>query len=97
VGKSPLAFTAFLLCVTATVLPGAAPGPELQAAIDLFRAKKFPDARVALEHYVASHPDSAAGHYYLGRTLELRGDADALPEAIRQYEKAVDLDPENPA
>jgi tetratricopeptide (TPR) repeat protein len=68
----------------------------LKEAIDLFRAKKYPDARAALEKYVTAHPESAAGNYYLGRTLELRGDRDALPDAVKRYEKAVELEPENP-
>src|SRR4051812_35821107 len=80
-----------------TIMHAAGPtAPELKAAIELFHAKQFPDARLALEKYVTAHPDSAAARYYLGRTLELRGDAEALPEAVKCYEKAVDLEPDNP-
>lgn len=71
------------------------PPSNLDAAIELFHTRKYPDARAALEKLVAAEPANAAALYYLGRTLELRGDADGLPDAIKQYEKALALEPNN--
>jgi tetratricopeptide (TPR) repeat protein len=46
-------------------------------------------ARAALE----KHPDLAAGHYTLG---EIRQSQGSWPEAIRSFERAIDLDPKMP-
>src|SRR5215218_1161046 len=80
-----------ILQAVVAAAPGANPTDDLGAAITLFRAKKYPDARAALEKIVAADPRNAAAAYYLGRTLELRGDADALPEAVAMLQRAAEL------
>lgn len=67
----------------------------MAAAIELYNAHRYPEARVAFEAVIAAEPKNAAAAYYLGRTIEPRADASALPEAIKWYEKAVELDPNN--
>jgi tetratricopeptide (TPR) repeat protein len=89
------------LALWTTAAFGAAPSPasvspELAAAIVAFNAKQYPDARAALEKIVATQPQNAAACYYLGRTLELRGDAAALADAVKWLQKAVELEPNNP-
>jgi tetratricopeptide (TPR) repeat protein len=68
----------------------------LSAAIEQFRAHQYPAARAALEKIAGAEPNNAAAQYYLGRVVELRGDAEALPEAVKHYERAVTLEPDNP-
>ena len=83
---------ALLLAFTAPLLHAS---PELDSAVALYREKKFPEARAALEKIAAAEPPSAAACYYLGMTLRLRGDATALDEAVPWLQKAVDLEPNN--
>lgn len=68
----------------------------LDDAIALFDAKKFPEARVALEKIVQAEPKNAAAAHYLGLTLIRRGDAQAMDEAVPWLEKATTLEPQNP-
>lgn len=87
---------ALLLALLAGAGAVAAPAsPDLEAAVALYHAKKFPDARAALEEVVAREPGSAEACYYLGRTLELRAIPDALGQAIPWYERAIALEPLN--
>jgi tetratricopeptide (TPR) repeat protein len=74
---------------------GALPAADLKGAIALFDAHRYPEARAAFESIVAAQPQNAAAAYYLGRSIEPRADANALPEAIKWYEKAATLEPEN--
>lgn len=88
----------FLFAVTgATALFGQSPpsGPTTDGAVELFRAHRYPEARQALEKIVASHPEDARACYYLGRTLELRADANALAEAVVWLQRAAELEPNN--
>jgi tetratricopeptide (TPR) repeat protein len=73
----------------------AVPSPELADAIAAFNARQFPEARAALEKIVAADPHNAAACYYLGRTLELRSDEEALTDAVKWLQKAAELEPGN--
>ena len=91
-----LIFSLLTLCAIAHGAPPAFDKvPSLEEAIDLFQAKNFPAAREALEIIVKTEPRNAAACFYLGRTLERRGDAHALDEAVPWLEKATQLEPNN--
>ncbi|MFM1852309.1 MAG: hypothetical protein RIS54_1993 [Verrucomicrobiota bacterium] len=84
-----------LLLLTATLFsaPAAAEdSPAFTAAVDLFRDKRYPDARTAFQVLTLDEPDNARVRYYLGRIATKRNDTD---DAILQFEKAVELDPQN--
>jgi tetratricopeptide (TPR) repeat protein len=89
----------WLLVANAPFLRGepapAGPG-SLPAAKELLEQHRYPEARAALERIVAAEPKNAAAIFYLGRSIEPRADAEALPEALKWYEKAVELEPNNP-
>lgn len=65
-------------------------------AIELFKAKKYPEAREALEKVTAAEPKNAVAASYLGQTLLRRGDPKSLDDAMPWLEKATQLDPKNP-
>jgi tetratricopeptide (TPR) repeat protein len=89
----PFRFLALIAFLALTfVARGAA---ELDSAIALYQARKFPDARAAFEALVATEPHNAAACYYLGMTLRRRGDDRALDDAIVWLEKAAQLEPNN--
>jgi cytochrome c-type biogenesis protein CcmH/NrfG len=69
--------------------------PGLDAAVQLYAARQYPEAQAALEALVAAHPSDAAACYYLGMTLRHRGDDRARDAAVTWLEKAVTLDPAN--
>ena len=69
--------------------------PEFDAALALFNAKKFPEARAALETIVAAEPKNAAACHYLGRVITLRNDSKALEEGVKWLGQAVELEPRN--
>jgi tetratricopeptide (TPR) repeat protein len=71
--------------------------PPLDQAIALYDAKRYPEARAALERVLAAEPNNAEACYYLGETLLCRGDANALDDAVPWLEKALKLDPNNPS
>jgi tetratricopeptide (TPR) repeat protein len=75
--------------------PSMGGGTTLEAALSLYRAKRYPEARAAFEAIAAAEPENAAACYYLGRTLQRRGDSRALADAVPWLEKAVTLDPHN--
>lgn len=77
----------------ASSLPGLA--QTLEDAIALYRDRRFPEARAALEKIANREPGNAAACYYLGMTLKRRADATALDDAIRWLEKAATLEPTN--
>ncbi|MCX6951325.1 MAG: hypothetical protein NTV51_03955, partial [Verrucomicrobia bacterium] len=64
-------------------------------AIALYKDKKYPDARAALEQIATAEPANAAAAYYLGMTLLRRGDPKALPDSVPWLEKAATLEPQN--
>lgn len=71
------------------------PADALSAAIELFSARRYPEARVALERIVAATPDNAAALHYLGRTLVARHDLGAVEEGLRHLARAAELEPRN--
>lgn len=62
------------------------------AAVALYKAHRYPDARVAFQDITRAEPRNAAACYYLGRIAMKRNDT---RDAIEQFEKAVALDPDN--
>lgn len=85
----------FLFAAGSWAAAGPAGHASLDAAIELFEGKRYPDARVALERLVTAEPGNARACYYLGRTLELRADPGALPEAVKWLQRAAQLEPQN--
>jgi tetratricopeptide (TPR) repeat protein len=67
----------------------------LEEAIGLYKEKKYPAARAALEKIAAAEPNNPVPSYYLGMTLMRRGDDRALEEALPWMEKAAKLEPGN--
>ena len=86
-------FRFLLLLLGVGVLARAATPTEEATA--LYRQKRYPEAREALEKIVAAEPNNAAACYYLGMTLRHRGDSTALDDASKWLEKAVALEPGN--
>ena len=68
---------------------------NLDAALALFKTRRYPEARPMLEQIVAENPKNAAANHYLGRTIAARGDTAALEEALPWLAKAVELEPGN--
>lgn len=87
----PVAVVLLLLASSAFAL-GADDSPAFTQALELYRAKHYPDARTAFQVLTLDEPDNARVRYYLGRIAMKRNDTD---DAILQFEKAVELDPEN--
>jgi tetratricopeptide (TPR) repeat protein len=87
----------FSLCLAMALFASSfsARAQNLDEAIALYQAKKYPEARAAFEKLAQSQPDNAAACYYLGMTLKHRADTRALDDAIRWLEKAVTLEPTN--
>jgi tetratricopeptide (TPR) repeat protein len=84
------------LFVGAIFFVATASAAPIDHAIELYKTKRFPEARVELEKILAAEPNNAAACYFLGMTLRNRGDAEALPEAVKWLEKAMTLEPNNP-
>ncbi len=63
-----------------------------EQAKELYRAKRFPEARGVYEKIVAAEPNNAEAHFYLGDLAGKRGDND---ESVKQFEQAVALEPKN--
>jgi tetratricopeptide (TPR) repeat protein len=98
----PLRFL-FLTCFSITSIvfsPGRASESatrEFEAALALFNAKRYPEARAAFERVVAADPANAAANHFLGRTIAARNDTAAFEEALPWLAKAIQLQPDNPA
>jgi tetratricopeptide (TPR) repeat protein len=88
-------FRLLLIALTATAALQA--GTPLDAALALEKAKRYPEARVALEKIVAAEPANAAACYHLGMVWRLRQDNAACTEAVKWLARAVELAPENAA
>ncbi|MEY2881782.1 MAG: hypothetical protein RLZZ15_4162 [Verrucomicrobiota bacterium] len=88
--RSLAAFASFAFAALTT----SAADP-LDNAIALYTAKRYPEARVALEKITAADPRNAAACYYLGMTLRARADTAALDDALPWLEKAATLAPAN--
>lgn len=68
---------------------------EFDAALSLFNARRYPEAREAFETIIATDPKNAAAHHYLGRTIAARNDTPALEEAVVALARAIELEPNN--
>jgi len=77
---------------------GGSASDEIQAGLTAFRKRRFAQAREAFERAVATDPQSAAAHYYLGYTIykiaePKRHDSPGKKEAAAEFAKAFELDP----
>lgn len=91
---------ATLLLAIFSCLACAAPAESAAAFTEaraLFDAKRYPEARMALEKIVAVEPRHAAACHFLGRTIATRNDSTAQEQAIPWLAKAVELEPNNAA
>ncbi len=68
---------------------------DTAAAIALFEAGHFTEARAALTVIVAHRPADAPACYFLGMSIRHRGDARALDDALPWLERAAALVPNN--
>ncbi|HUR60384.1 MAG TPA: tetratricopeptide repeat protein [Opitutaceae bacterium] len=68
---------------------------DFEAAVALYKARRYPEARAALENVVAREPKNAAACHYLGLTWKLRNDDAALEEALKWLARGVELEPGN--
>jgi tetratricopeptide (TPR) repeat protein len=88
------------IVLLAALLPGLLPWslgaeaavPAYSQALALYKAHKYPDARVAFQDLSTAEPANAKARYYLGRIAMKRNDS---ADAIAQFERAVSLDPAN--
>ncbi len=84
-----------LLAVVLLLLTTLAGGSRLAAttfddAQELYRAKRYAEARTAFEAVAAAEPDNAAAAYHLGQLALMRNDE---TEAVRWLQKATALAP----
>lgn len=87
---------ALFMAAMRTASFAAAPADgDFEAALALFKAKRYPEARAAFEKLVAADPNSAAAVHYLGRTIIARNDPAALENGLVWLAKAVELEPNN--
>lgn len=84
-----------LLSALALAHLSALAAAPLDDAIALYDAKRYPEARAALEKLTAAEPTNAAAAHQLGLTLLLRGDTNALKDAVPWLAKAAELEPTN--
>lgn len=66
------------------------------ARLDL-RIGRFYIAQSSVEKYLRRNPDDAGAHYLLGEIFRQQGRQDDTEKAIKQYKKAIALDPSFPA
>ncbi len=64
--------------------------PNFEQAVNLFQAKKYPEARVAFEGIAAAEAQNAEARFYLGVLAARRDDN---TEAVRRLEEATALNP----
>lgn len=97
IGKAPemlrLLFACFSLAcsLSAGVVPGAGDDAALGRAIQFFDAKQYEESRPLLKQVLATHPDNATAHYYLGRIYLDEGDAD---NAVAHCKTSVEISAE---
>lgn len=95
-----LAFVVGLLA--AVLVPAAEPrtvpsGEDpFAAALALQQQRRYPEARAALEAFVARNPNHAAACHALGLIWKLRHDNEAYEEAVKWLRRAAELEPQNP-
>ena len=65
---------------------------SLETAREHYQAKRYDEARAALTELAAAEPQNSELHYHLGLVAMKTGDTD---EAIRCFERATQLTPEN--
>ena len=84
----------FLLPALAFLLTAASlsAGPTYRDALDLYKAQKYPEARLAFQQLAADEPANPKYRYFLGMVALRRNDYD---EAISQLEQATVLAPDN--
>ena len=82
--------------LAAATAPAARTSADFDAALTLFKAKRYPEARDAFEKVIAAEPKNAAAYHYLGRTIVIRNDEGAYEEGLKPLAKAVELEPRNP-
>jgi tetratricopeptide (TPR) repeat protein len=76
--------------------PAPSPAPaSLAAALELFTARRYPEAREALARIAGAETNNAAAHHYLGRTLTIRHELSAIEEGLRHLARAAELEPRN--
>ncbi len=85
---------AFLLGLIAPALGAAA---DLEAAIGLFKSKRYPEAQEAFTAIVAADPKNAAACHHLGRLSAMRSDGNSLEDAAKWHGQAATLEPTNAA
>jgi len=83
-----LRFRTILALITAGLACRSA-GATLAEAEDLYRARRFPEARTAFEAVASAEPSNASAAYHLGMLALMRSDPDA---AVSWMEKAVAAD-----
>jgi tetratricopeptide (TPR) repeat protein len=70
-----------------------------QTAVDeakaLVKAKRYPEARAALESIVAAEPNNAAALHELGLVCRLNNKPNAHEEALKHLARAIQLEPNN--
>ncbi|MBK9990735.1 MAG: tetratricopeptide repeat protein [Verrucomicrobia bacterium] len=81
----------------ALLFTGTALAAPLDDAIALYKDKKNPEARAALETITTAEPQNAEACYYLGLTLLRTRDPKLLESAVGWFKKAAELQPENAA
>lgn len=91
-GAMPLRHFLVLLLVCPLL---RASSPEFQSALELVNAKRYPEARAALEKIVASQPRNADAWHRLGLVWNARHDEEACRKAVQCLQKAVELAPDN--
>jgi tetratricopeptide (TPR) repeat protein len=87
----------FRFVLLTLVLATSAWAAPLDDAVALFTAKKYPEARQALQAIVTAEPQNARASYYLAQVIVRQGrGAQALTEALPWMEKAAKAAPGDP-
>jgi tetratricopeptide (TPR) repeat protein len=79
----------------ALMIVSTAMAAPLDDAIALYKVKKIPEARAALEKITAAEPTNAEACYYLGLTLVRTHDPALLETAVNWLKQAAELQPDN--
>jgi tetratricopeptide (TPR) repeat protein len=84
-----------LAIIVANASAASSTVPDFDAAVSLFNARRYPEAREVFEKILTTDPKNAAAHHYLGRTIAARNNTPALEEAVVSLARAVELAPNN--
>jgi tetratricopeptide (TPR) repeat protein len=90
----PMLFRVLLILSTSVALLRAET-QEFMSAMELVRAKRYPEARPLLEKVVANEPKNAVAWYQLGMVWRGRHDTAAYEEAAKCLRTASELEPNN--